>query len=42
VGQSYANLDDSFPDTSRDFVRQGAANLAAGAFGAIPCGGARR
>ncbi|MCT8162128.1 SulP family inorganic anion transporter [Pseudoruegeria sp. SHC-113] len=39
VGQSYPNPDGRFPDTSRDFVGQGAANLAAGAFGAIPCGG---
>mgnify|MGYP006278112093 FL=1 len=39
VGQSYPNPDGTFPDTSRDFVGQGAANLAAGAFGAIPCGG---
>ncbi len=39
VGQSYPNPDGSFPDTSRDFVGQGAANLAAGAFSAIPCGG---
>ncbi|MEE4119521.1 MAG: SulP family inorganic anion transporter [Paracoccaceae bacterium] len=39
VGQSYPNPDGTFPDTSRDFVGQGAANLAAGAFGAIPSGG---
>lgn len=39
VGQSYPNPDGRFPDTSRDFVGQGAANLAAGAFGAIPSGG---
>lgn len=39
VGQSYPNPDGTFPDTSRDFIGQGAANLAAGAFGAIPCGG---
>ncbi|MFD0980108.1 SulP family inorganic anion transporter [Tropicimonas aquimaris] len=39
VGQSYPNPDGTFPDTSRDFVGQGVANLAAGAFGAIPCGG---
>ncbi len=39
VGQSYPNPDGRFPDTSRDFSGQGMANLAAGAFGAIPCGG---
>ena len=39
VGQSYPNPDGKFPETSRDFAGQGVANLAAGAFGAIPCGG---
>jgi SulP family sulfate permease len=39
VGQSYPNPDGQFPDTSRDFVGQGLANLAAAPFGAIPSGG---
>ncbi|SDK25480.1 SulP family inorganic anion transporter [Aliiruegeria lutimaris] len=39
VGQSYPNPDGRFPDPSRDFTGQGVANLVAGAFGAIPCGG---
>ena len=39
VGQSHPDPDGAFPDASRDFVGQGAANLAAGAFGAIPSGG---
>lgn len=39
VGQNYPNPDGSFPDTSQDFVGQGAANFAAAAFGAIPSGG---
>lgn len=39
VGQSYPNPDGRFPDASRDFVGQGAANMAASVFGAIPSGG---
>ncbi|MEE4239140.1 MAG: SulP family inorganic anion transporter [Anderseniella sp.] len=39
VGQNYPNPDGTFPDTSRDFLGQGAANLAGSAFGAIPVGG---
>lgn len=39
VGQSYPNPDGRFPDTSQDFVGQGAANMAASVFGAIPSGG---
>ena len=39
VGQSFPNPDGRFPDTSKDFVGQGAANLAGGFFGGIPCGG---
>jgi SulP family sulfate permease len=39
VGQSYPNPDGAFPDTSRDFVGQGAANIAGSVFGAIPAGG---
>ncbi|CUK19960.1 putative sulfate transporterc/MT1781 [Ruegeria denitrificans] len=39
VGQSFPNPDGRFPDTSRDFVGQGAANLTASVFGSIPSGG---
>jgi SulP family sulfate permease len=39
VGQSYPNPDGEFADTSQDFIGQGAANLAASLFGAIPTGG---
>lgn len=39
VGQSYPNPDGQFPNTSRDFIGQGLANLAAAPFGAIPSGG---
>lgn len=39
VGQNYPNPDGSFPETSRDFVGQGVANIAAATFGAIPSGG---
>lgn len=39
VGQSYPNPDGEFPDASRDFIGQGAANVAGGMFGAIPAGG---
>ena len=39
VGQNYPNPGGDFPDASRDFVGQGAANIAGGLFGAIPSGG---
>lgn len=39
VGQSYPNPDGEFADPSQDFVGQGAANLAASLFTAIPSGG---
>jgi len=39
VSSSYPNPDGKYPDISRDFVGQGAANVAAGFFGGIPVGG---
>jgi SulP family sulfate permease len=39
VSQSYPNPDGGYPDVSRDFLAQGAANLAAGALGGMPVGG---
>lgn len=39
VSASYPNPDGNYPDISRDFVGQGAANLASGFFGGIPVGG---
>jgi sulfate permease, SulP family len=39
VSQSFPNPDGKFPDVSRDFVGQGAANIAAGLFQGIPAGG---
>ena len=39
VSQSFVNPDGSYPDMSRDFVGQGAANLAAGVFQGMPIGG---
>ena len=39
VSQTFPNPDGKFSDVSRDFVGQGAANLAAGFFGGIPAGG---
>ena len=38
-GLRHRNADGTFPDTSRDFVGQGAANIAGSVFGAIPAGG---
>ncbi len=39
VGQSYPNPDGEFGNPSQDFIGQGAANLAASIFTAIPSGG---
>jgi SulP family sulfate permease len=39
VSQAYKNPDGEYPDESRDFVGQGAANLAAGLFQGMPVGG---
>ena len=39
VSQGYANPDGRFPKISRDFVGQGAANIAAGLFQGVPAGG---
>jgi sulfate permease, SulP family len=39
VSQSFPNPDGKFPDVSRDFIGQGAANIAAGLFQGIPAGG---
>ncbi len=39
VSQSFPNPDGKYPDISRDFLGQGAANLAGGLFGGIPAGG---
>jgi SulP family sulfate permease len=39
ISQGYPNPDGKFPDPSGDFVGQGAANLAAGFFRGMPCGG---
>lgn len=39
VSASYPNPDGKYPEVSRDFVGQGAANLASGFFGGIPLGG---
>lgn len=39
ISQSYPNPDGKYPDTSRDFVGQGAANVAAGIFRGMPVGG---
>ena len=39
IGRSVANVDGSFGDTSRDFVGQGVANVAAGFFGGATLGG---
>src|SRR5512139_4214960 len=38
VSQTFPNPDGKFSDVSRDFLGQGAANLAAGFFGGIPAG----
>jgi SulP family sulfate permease len=39
VSQTFPNPDGKYSDVSRDFVGQGAANVAAGFFGGIPAGG---
>ncbi len=39
IAQSYPERDGSIPDASRDFVGQGAANLAAGLLQGMPAGG---
>ena len=39
ISANYVNPDGRFPDVSRDFVGQGAANVAAGIFQGMPVGG---
>ena len=39
VSQNYVNPDGNYPDTSQDFVGQGAGNIAAGIFQGMPVGG---
>ncbi len=39
VSQAYVNPDGRFPDVSRDFLGQGAANIATGLVGGLPAGG---
>lgn len=39
ISASFPNPDGSYPDASRDFIGQGAANIAAGFFQGIPVGG---
>jgi SulP family sulfate permease len=39
ISKGYPNPDGSYPEISRDFIGQGAANLAAGAFQGMPLGG---
>lgn len=39
VSQTFPNPDGKYPDVSRDFLGQGAANLAGSLFGGIPAGG---
>lgn len=39
VSQNYINPDGKYPDSSQDFVGQGAANIAAGLFQGMPVGG---
>ncbi len=39
VSQAYVNPDGRFPDVSRDFLGQGAANVATGLVGGLPAGG---
>jgi SulP family sulfate permease len=39
IAQSYPNPDGKYPNVSRDFWAQGAANVASGAFQGIPVGG---
>lgn len=40
VSKAYANPDGNYPNSSRDFIGQGAANLGAGLFQGMPIGGA--
>jgi len=39
ISANYPNPDRSYPDASRDFIGQGAANVAAGVFQGMPVGG---
>ena len=39
ISANFPNPDDSYPDASRDFVGQGAANVASGVFQGMPVGG---
>ena len=39
ISASYPNPDGSYPDASRDFIGQGAANIIAGVFQGMPVGG---
>ncbi len=39
ISQAYVNPDGKYPDSSRDFAGQGAANIAAGLFRGMPVGG---
>jgi SulP family sulfate permease len=39
VSKAYANPDGNYPDSSRDFIGQGAANMGAGLFQGMPLGG---
>jgi len=39
VSQNYANPDGNYPDASKDFIGQGAANVATGFFQGMPVGG---
>ena len=39
VSKAYANPDGNYPDTSRDFIGQGAANIGAGLLQGMPIGG---
>lgn len=40
VSKAYANPDGNYPNSSRDFIGQGASNLGAGLFQGMPIGGA--
>ena len=40
VSKAYANPDGNYPNSSRDFIGQGAANLGAGLLQGMPIGGA--
>ena len=39
ISKAYSNPDGNFPDVSRDFIGQGAANIAASLFQGLPVGG---